>query len=1516
MNLTRHRFFQEIKDRFNKDEIRELCFGLGINPEDLNETTITTMVESLLLYTERHGLITDLISLVEVERPELNWSEAAFSTVDCPYRGLLPFREEDAHLFYGRDAYINSLLERIKTQQLVAVIGPSGSGKSSVVFAGLIPRLRHAEKWQTVTFRPGKTPFSALTDEIIHLLEPDLTEREQLSEANKLSEDLSEGSTSLLQVMNRIVKKIGEGQQLLLIIDQFEEVYTQCNDTKLREGFIKALLNLQASKSLTVVLTIRADFLGEVLSFGPFAKQLQKDEASQMIGPMDREDLIQVIERPLSGSFVSFEPGLTTQILDDVGDEAGNLPLLEFALASLWDEQADGKLTFASYERIGKVEGALTKHADTVYRAFEQKGDGDLIRRLFVQLVQPVSRLVNTKRKAWRRELGDELWDLTTKLADARLVVTNQDEKTQEDYIELAHEALITNWQQLEGWIQEDWEFRAWQERLRISLRQWKSHNEDGGFLLLGAPLAVAEEWLAKKESELNAQESTFIKASIEAENRRREKEDERQKKALEQAQQIAEQQANLAEEQRLRAEESEFRQKAEIEARKQAIARAREAEEAEKAQRKISTRLRRSLYGLTIILIVAIGAALIAVLANRQSTARRLMVEAPLRAEEGKLRLASLIAAEVGNRDSNLQDQTWYEVISSSLSPFQEVGAFKANSSEITDLAWHADGQKIASASCNDNAFNLEAGCVQGEIIIWDVTRGAETATIHGHEGQINGIDWHPEDDRLVSVSKDDGTVRIWDGLTGEQVEVSEFDDYIYANQYLTDVAWHPDGNQIAISACEQECDQLGVIIWDTENDEYKNLNIVNYDLHDTSDISIEWHPEGRILLLSKNDGLILLDIDTGEPVPTRPKENHVWDPTGEYVASTGYNVYINDAITGEEIKVLEGIGGEGESLDSLSWHPDGHLITSSVCRLNFSGVCAQEGALIFWDVASGEKLAIFDGYKYKINNLNWNPSGNYLATGDSNGVIRIWEASMSPELADLSRFDGSSEIFWDPDGNHLGVITSDSDCTSVPCNKIIIWDVKTGYEKAVLEGYNVAAWDPEGEYLALSSGDLSWYVDLWDVETGQISNLFEEDEGLVVVVDNWGDPNSDRLLPLASQLEVANNEILNKSFGATLSFDPYGYWDPTGKRIAFASHGGSSLTILEVATGKSLSYLEDNIENVRDHDWSADGDNLFVLAEDGTVFALNTLTGEENLIIRRSPDQYVTSIKALENDTLALTYWSPEWPRFVQRGTYENYHIWDIERNEEIDIIEDQSDEDYNHKIWSPNGKYLATAFCEIRAQIDDSDSGYVTRTDQRKCEQGRVILWDVINRTISANFDSHKDVIESLAWHPDRDYIATASCSVREEKLTEADKQLPKCIQSEIVIWDPTSGMEIAYFNGFAGIITNMIWQSGGERLAILSDDGTVQILNTSVGCDRILSNFTPQEWQEIFGSTVPYRLTCPDLPAFNQGAVSIFEAPFLTYGRWMTVIGIVIFSLGALVVFFWLMNRRKKRKATNV
>lgn len=438
------------------------------------------------------------------------------ATVRCPYQGLAAFREEHAGVFFGREEATGRLVAATAQRPLLALLGASGSGKSSVVFAGLVPALRRSGRWEEVDLRPGRQPFESLAAALVPLLLPDLGPASVLERLQATPEVAKLIATlGLPAVLRQLTATLG-GRRLLIVVDQFEELFTLCGDAEARVAFIDALLDAagaagaEAEPTVVFLVTMRADFLGQALAHRPLADALQGTD--EKLGPMTTDELRQAIERPASASGVRFEDGLVSRILDDLRAEPGQLPLLEFALTLLWEQQRAGTLTHEGYEAVGRVDHALAIHADSVYLSLAPE-DQERARRVFVQLVKPGEGTEDTRRLASAADLPGQDWELVRRLATKRLVVTDRDTAGAET-AEVAHEALIRGWSRLQDWLTTDRDFRIWQERLRDAARLWEARGQDEAVLLRGLLLVEAEEWLVRRPEEVSPAEQQFVALS------------------------------------------------------------------------------------------------------------------------------------------------------------------------------------------------------------------------------------------------------------------------------------------------------------------------------------------------------------------------------------------------------------------------------------------------------------------------------------------------------------------------------------------------------------------------------------------------------------------------------------------------------------------------------------------------------------------------------------------------------------------------------------------------------------------------------------------------------------------------------------------------------------------------------------------------------------------------------------------------------------------------------------------
>ncbi|MES4905677.1 MULTISPECIES: hypothetical protein [unclassified Streptomyces] len=435
---------------------------------------------------------------------EARWREAAEETTGLPaedddatppYRGLARFEPGDHERFFGRDQLVSDLLELVRESRFAAVFGPSGSGKSSLLRAGLIPALRDG------TAAPLPRPS------VIRVLTPG--DRPLRTHAAALGPKPGPE---------------GEDGDTWLVIDQFEEVFTLCQDPAERAGFIERLLSAQDEDSrLRVVIGVRADFLGRCAEHRELTAALRG--ATLLVGPMGRTELRDAIVKPAAAEGLIVERALTARIVEEVVDEPGGLPLMSHALLETWRRRRSRALTEEAYEAAGGVHGAIALTAERVYGELSER-QAEAARRIMLRLITPGEGAQDTRRPVDREELGlesgsDEAADtalVLERLVRARLVTLD------EGTVDLAHEALITAWPRLRGWIDEDRQRLRTHRKLTEAARTWEELGRDSGALYRGARLVEAREAFAEPgdSAELTPVEREFLAASRAAGTRER----------------------------------------------------------------------------------------------------------------------------------------------------------------------------------------------------------------------------------------------------------------------------------------------------------------------------------------------------------------------------------------------------------------------------------------------------------------------------------------------------------------------------------------------------------------------------------------------------------------------------------------------------------------------------------------------------------------------------------------------------------------------------------------------------------------------------------------------------------------------------------------------------------------------------------------------------------------------------------------------------------------------------------
>jgi WD40 repeat protein len=506
---------------------------------------------------ELDGLIVRLLAKRPAERPasalevrqildEIGSVEAPMPG-ESPFKGLQYFEEADASLFFGREALTERLVAHIQdmavtqptSPALLTVVGASGSGKSSLVRAGLLAHMRQAQPaWPVYVLTPTAHPLETLAASLTRHIE-------SVTAAATLMDDLQRDPRSLLLFIRRAIH-IPEGARLLLVVDQFEEIFTLCHDEAERTAFLDNLLTALADERVVAVLALRADFYAHCAQYPRLRHALCV--CQEYIGPMSAAEIRRAIERPALQATWEFESGLVELILRDTGanderpPEPGALPLLSHALLETWQHRSGRRLTLRGYHEAGGVHGAIAKTAESVFAALSPEQQ-TLARRIFLRLTELGEGTQDTRRRAPLSELTphtDDGWrvqELLKTLADARLLTLS------EGTAEVAHEALIREWPTLHDWLNEDRRYLRIQRHLTESAQAWDARGREPGDLYRGSRLATAIEWslVADHADEMSHVETAFLQASQEYANREALEREQQLQRELIAAQKLAE---------------------------------------------------------------------------------------------------------------------------------------------------------------------------------------------------------------------------------------------------------------------------------------------------------------------------------------------------------------------------------------------------------------------------------------------------------------------------------------------------------------------------------------------------------------------------------------------------------------------------------------------------------------------------------------------------------------------------------------------------------------------------------------------------------------------------------------------------------------------------------------------------------------------------------------------------------------------------------------------------------------
>jgi energy-coupling factor transporter ATP-binding protein EcfA2 len=491
----------------------------------------------------------------------------------CPYRGLEFFDEAHAEYFFGRKELTDQLIDKLRTNRFLAVAGASGSGKSSLVRAGLISELRRGQRfsgsdgWRIRLLTPGKHPLKSLAAAFVNLEAADLDRAEQLQRAEAFLQTGSSGlaqlvRASLLTAANSTGLSPQQRPHLLLVIDQFEEVFTLCQGAQAeqeRQQFFDCLTGALAATEgcLSVLIVLRADFFSKCSLYENLAQQIESNLV--MVTPLSYEQIKSSIVCPAQKVGLVCEPNLVYTMLLDVIGAPGELPLLQYTLLELWQQRqtdpttSETRLTLDTYTELGGVRGTLQKRATEIFYSLMPEEQG-VAKRIFLALTQLGEGTEDTRRRVLKSELVSaafsiELVDRTLeKLVAAKLIITNQigdclqlpghADSVEEmmiarsafgatgcqEAIDVAHEALIRNWSLLRNWLDESREMLRRQRRIEQAAQEWDWAGQivADEYLLHGSRLLDAEDFVSDYPNELSALAQSYVAVSQEAVRRTR----------------------------------------------------------------------------------------------------------------------------------------------------------------------------------------------------------------------------------------------------------------------------------------------------------------------------------------------------------------------------------------------------------------------------------------------------------------------------------------------------------------------------------------------------------------------------------------------------------------------------------------------------------------------------------------------------------------------------------------------------------------------------------------------------------------------------------------------------------------------------------------------------------------------------------------------------------------------------------------------------------------------------------
>jgi WD40 repeat protein len=1228
-----------------------------------------------------------------------------------PYPGIHAFEAQDAAIFFGRDEEIRAVIERLDARcnqggnRFLVIVGASGSGKSSLLRAGVLPQLkRRNTQWIVLPIvRPERTPLQGLAKSIaLHLKKPDewrswydllKDDQKAVHHIKTLLEDLRVSEASSITV--------------LLPIDQFEEIFTIAEPEE-RACFVRlltTLLNPALQLPLMAVATGRSDVLQGLLESGELGQLCETLQLGPM--PVEHHRISRLVEGPAGVAGLVVEPGLTQRIFHHL-ETAEALPLLAYTLYLLYQKSLeDHDLTIEKYQKLGDeklglnpIQNSVRLVADDAVVNFTAD-ELSALRDVFIPYLVRV-RLDDGRRVRQQARIGDlpkGSERLIEKLTDARLLSQSN------QVVEVTHEALFKAWPTLDDWLTQEQDFLNDLERLRAYYDVWRSaaDKDKKQALLHGLLLSKARDWVARYPQRFLGEDMEALCAFI----------------AL--------------------SEKNEQDEKDRI-----------------NAQEIRSARLRWWLFRGAIV--AAVGLAIIAGVAvfetiqaigqrNTAETNQSLLLVATAKQRYADYDYATAMAFSLealpGETTRRPYVASAESMLYQSVTALREQHLLNGHADQVHSAIFSPDGHLVLTAAWDKTAriWNADTGELVRELKghrgrldsavfspdasrvvtaswdntarVWNTADGQEVAKFTEHSARVTSALFSFDGRRIVTASEDK-TARIWDAKTGKQIHMLPHDDVVEA------AAFSPDGKFVVTASAD-----MTAAIWNADTGE----RIHTLTGHNNTVFVATFSPDGTKIVTGSFDYTAKIwNAATGEEIATltghtKGIQDATFSPDGQQIvtASEDKTAKIWNADDGSLIATLPGPNTSGHTkyVVKASFSPDGrHVVTAS-----------QDGTARIWNASDGALEQVLRGHTEELFSVAWSPDSHRVVTASLDRTARIWVATGPAEVVALRGHEGPiSAIAYSRDGKWLATASDDTTAR--------VWDTKTGVEVAKFSGHtekvSAIAFSPNGKTVASGSADGTAFI--WDATTGKPMTWNGAPGKPAGKILGQANPvASIEFSPDGKNLLVAYNDSMPRLYnvdtgnqigalvGHTAKIQSALY-SPDGKWIATASNDNTA-RVWDAANGSPVAEMKGHTNWVLSVAFSPDGKRIATGSQDQTARVWDAQTGkllanltghsaqvqsaefspDGNLVVTASWDKTARiwdartggSLQELKghSDHVEEALFLPDGKRVVTVSSDRTGRIWDVASGDEVAVLRGH-DQAIHDMALAPGGKRLATA------------------------------------------------------------------------------------------------------------------------------------------------------------------------------------------------------------------------------